>query len=52
LRDKGEGLQAALAKDKDKLSRAIQPLNELGEREVKTPEVEKVRDDLSKVLQD
>lgn len=39
LQEKLEGQQADLMRVKDNLMDVIQPLNELGEREVKTPEV-------------
>lgn len=41
--------QASLVKLQDKLMDDIQPLNELGEREVKTPEIETIMEKM-KVL--
>ena len=37
---------------KDKLMEVIQPLNELGDREVKTPEVQKILEKLKEIEND
>jgi hypothetical protein len=39
LRGDLEGLQTDMQECKDRLMDVIQPLNELGDREVKTPEI-------------
>jgi len=52
LRDEGEGVQKDIGKSKDKLMDIISPLNELAEREVKTPEIEKVLKGLGAINKD
>lgn len=56
LTDKGqelqkliEDIQVDMAQEKEKLMELIQPLNVLGEREVKTPEVQKILEQLQEV---
>lgn len=49
LRDKLEGLQDRLQAAKDQREADIQPLCQMGEREVKTPEVQEVYDALKKI---
>jgi predicted nucleic acid-binding Zn-ribbon protein len=44
LQNRLEGLQEQTGELKDKLMDVIQPLNELGDREVKTPEIQKILD--------
>ena len=51
LREKLENLQQNMQEQKDMLMDIIQPLNELGDREVKTPEIEKILEQL-KVIQE
>jgi hypothetical protein len=46
LRTDLEGIQQDMQDAKDRLMEVIQPLNELGDREVKTPEVQKILEKL------
>jgi len=49
IQDKLEAVQADMARENDNLMDIIQPLNELGEREVKTPEVKKILEKLKEI---
>lgn len=49
LRDKLEKEEEDIANAKDKLMATVQPLNEIAERDVKTPEIKKVLDGLKDV---
>ena len=47
-----ESFQEVLNKTRDDLIDCVQPLNELGEREVKQPEIEKILRALDKIIED
>ena len=47
-----EGIQDNLDKTRDELIDCVQPLNELSEREVKQPEIEKILVKLDKIIED
>ena len=52
LRDKIEKLSDQLGQARDSMDSTIQPLNELNEREVKMPEVDKVHNALKGLMND